>query len=183
MRRLLFMIMMMTATAAASAQIFWPMVVVDRKSIKEGVTKNARIAAQIEALKEAAKKLDTSLDFMRKVSSAVRNAATVKELAECNVRLTRDCASLLKEADALNPELATSVSRCAESILANNASILALSTQVLSTSFRMNDNARLKTLMLLDEEMRVQQRNLALCRHHVETGRDIRRMYDRLRGR
>ena len=177
MKRVILMTVMMMTLLSARAQ----MAVVDVGNIAQGTAANVKLASQIKELIEQGKKLDESLDFMRKVAAGIRNVAAVKELAERNVRLTRDCTSLLKEVDSLDPGLASSVSRTVESILSNNATILSLSTQVLSTNLKMNDNERLQTLTLLAEKMRVQQRNLALCRHHVETGRDIKRMYDRFR--
>lgn len=130
--------------------------VTDAPALRQNIKNFNELKNQVNLLKEQKSKLDESLDFMRKVNSAVSNSITVKNIYDRQSRLTSQCLDIIGK-HKLNTTTARALTGSIEQIMSNNRRLLSLSKEILSNGLKMNDSERLSALEKIDKDMREEE--------------------------
>ena len=124
---------------------------------------------------EQAKKLQTTLDYVQKVSATVRHAKMFKDLVERQNRLNSNCLNTLEQARAMKLENMAAVTSSIQNVVDNNAAIISLTTNILTSDLKMNDSERMEQLDGCLEELRRQESELAAIRQILAHSQTIKR--------
>lgn len=156
MKRTLIIFCCLVSVFTAKAQ--WA--VVDVTAEKNAIQQIGQLKKQYEALSEQKKKLDESLDFMRKVNGTLRNLRSIEYLLDRQKNLNSECSKIMKRSDILSIGGAKQMFSTAEMIYNNNARILNMIKTVLSDNLKMNDSERLQMLEKMKEELHEEERKI-----------------------
>ena len=142
----------MTLKAAAQAAITDPL------NTAQSTLTAGNTAATVKQVTESVNRLQTALDYVQKVSATVRRARMFTDLIDRQNRLNSNCLRTLEE-----------------DVVANNAAIISLTGDILSSDLKMNDSERMEQLDGCLQEVRRQEASLGTIRQIMSHTRTIRR--------
>ena len=107
---------------------------------------------QLGRLKEQASILTKTLNFVTKVSAAVRDVAYAKSLIQRQAYIVDRCSYIIERADKVDLYLIMNLERTVTDFLATNNALVTLVSSTLTSTFKMNDSERLNILMKIKME-------------------------------
>ncbi|OKZ38808.1 MAG: hypothetical protein BHV79_03440 [Bacteroides uniformis] len=138
-------------------------VVTDPGNTAQGIINAANTASTVKQTVEQVNRLQTALDYVQKVSATVRRARMFTDLIDRQNRLNSDMKEL--------PGITSAV----QDVVANNAAIISLTGDILSSDLKMNDSERMEQLDGCLQEVRRQEASLGTIRQIMSHTRTIRR--------
>lgn len=166
-----FFMGMLLYSATSRAQL----VVTDPGNTAQGYINAANTGNTVKQMVEQAEKLQTTLDYVQKVSATVRRAKMFKDLIERQNRLNSNCLNTLEQARAMKLENMAAVTSSIQNVVDNNAAIISLTTNILTSDLKMNDSERMEQLDGCLEELRRQESELAAIRQILAHSQTIKR--------
>ena len=116
---------------------------------------------------ESVNRLQTALDYVQKVSATVRRARMFTDLIDRQNRLNSNCLRTLEEAEKMDMKGLPGITSAVQDVVANNAAIISLTGDILSSDLKMNDSGRIKHLRKCLEKLREQEAGLFAIRQEV----------------
>lgn len=159
----------MTLKAAAQAAITDPL------NTAQSTLTAGNTAATVKQVTESVNRLQTALDYVQKVSATVRRARMFTDLIDRQNRLNSNCLRTLEEAEKMDMKELPSITSAVQDVVANNAAIISLTGDILSSDLKMNDSERMEQLDGCLQEVRRQEASLGTIRQIMSHMRTIRR--------
>lgn len=143
-------------------------------TVQSTLTAGNTAAAVMQAV-EQVNKLQTTLDYVQKVSATIRRAQMFEDLIGRQNRLNGNCLRTLEEAKALKLENMGAITSSIQGVVSNNAAIISLTADILASDLKMNDSQRMKHLKKCLAKVREQESELATIRQIVLHAQTIKR--------
>ena len=159
----------MTLKAAAQAAITDPL------NTAQSTLTAGNTAATVKQVTESVNRLQTALDYVQKVSATVRRARMFTDLIDRQNRLNSNCLRTLEEAEKMDMKELPGITSAVQDVVANNAAIISLTGDILSSDLKMNDSERVEQLDGCLQEVRRQEASLGTIRQIMSHTRTIRR--------
>ena len=115
------------------ANLAWP-----KGSKLSGFSTNT--ASTVKQTVEQVNRLQTALDYVQKVSATVRRARMFTDLIDRQNRLNSNCLRTLEEAEKMDMKGLPGITSAVQDVVANNAAIISLTGDILSSDLKMNDS-------------------------------------------
>lgn len=152
MKKLLFSLLFTCLTLFSYSQI-----PVTDAAANANMTINQAINAvtwgnQLTELLNQSKVLTTTLEYVQKVSSAVRDAAYAKDLMERQKYIVSACSRVINNHKGLSADKIKSLSQNLSSLLSANNSLISLVNSTLTSKFKMDDAGRMQLMKNVKEE-------------------------------
>ena len=144
----------MTLKAAAQAAITDPL------NTAQSTLTAGNTAATVKQVTESVNRLQTALDYVQKVSATVRRARMFTDLIDRQNRLNSNCLRTLEEAEKMDMKGLPGITSAVQDVVANNAAIISLTGDILSSDLKMNDSERMEQLDGCLQEVRRQEASL-----------------------
>ena len=159
----------MTLKAAAQAAITDPL------NTAQSTLTAGNTAASVKLVTESVNRRQTALDYVQKVSATVRRARMFTDLIDRQNRLNSNCLRTLEEAEKMDMKGLSGITSAVQDVVANNAAIISLTGDILSSDLKMNDSERMEQLDGCLQEVRRQEASLGTIRQIMSHTRTIRR--------
>ena len=166
----------MTLKAAAQAAITDPL------NTAQSTLTAGNTAATVKQVTESVNRLQTALDYVQKVSATVRRARMFTDLIDRQNRLNSNASGpvsythlTLEEAEKMDMKGLPGITSAVQDVVANNAAIISLTGDILSSDLKMNDSERMEQLDGCLQEVRRQEASLGTIRQIMSHTRTIRR--------
>ena len=127
----------------------------------QGIINAANTASTVKQTVEQVNRLQTALDYVQKVSATVRRARMFTDLIDRQNRLNSNCLRTLEEAEKMDMKGLPGITSAVQDVVANNAAIISLTGDILSSDLKMNDSERMEQLDGCLQEVRRQEASLA----------------------
>ena len=150
-------------------------VVTDPGNTAQGIINAANTASTVKQTVEQVNRLQTALDYVQKVSATVRRARMFTDLIDRQNRLNSNCLRTLEEAEKMDMKELPGITSAVQDVVANNAAIISLTGDILSSDLKMNDSERMEQLDGCLQEVRRQEASLGTIRQIMSHTRTIRR--------
>ena len=111
-----------------------------------GIINAANTASTVKQTVEQVNRLQTALDYVQKVSATVRRARMFTDLIDRQNRLNSNCLRTLEEAEKMDMKGLPGITSAVQDVVANNAAIISLTGDILSSDLKMNDSERMEQL-------------------------------------
>lgn len=152
MKKVLFSLLFISVTIFSHAQI-----PVTDAAANTNMTINQAINAvtwgnQLTELLNQSKVLTTTLEYVQKVSSAVRDAAYAKDLIERQKDIVSACDRVMNEHKGLSANKIKALSQNLSALLTANNSLISLVSSTLTSKFKMDDAGRMQLMKNVKEE-------------------------------
>lgn len=153
MKRFIFSLLVFISTLQLSyAQIPVTDGALNMNTIANQFANAATWGEQLIQLKNQAAILTTTLEYIKEVSSAIRDVSYGKSLIQRQYYIVDRCSSVIAHADKVDGSLASTLASNVTDFLSTNNSLITLINSTLTRSFKMNDSERLKALMDVKKE-------------------------------
>lgn len=150
-------------------------VVTDPLNTAQGIINAGNTASTVNQMVENVKKLQTTLDYVQKVSATVKRARMFKDLIDRQNRLNGYCLETLEDARSLKLGDMDRMASSIQGVITGNAAVIELTAGILSSDLKMNDAERIGQLDGCMEELERQEKELSTIRQIIGHIRETRR--------
>lgn len=152
MKKLLFSLLLLCLVFCVHAQIPVTDAAANTNMTINQVINAATWTNQLNELLSQSKVLTTTLSYVQKVSSAVRDVAYAKDIMERQKFIVTASEKLLKDHNGLSANKIKALSNNISSLLSTNNSLITLVSSTLTSKFKMDDSGRMQLMKNVKEE-------------------------------
>ena len=152
MKKIILSVLIGISPLATKAQ--WA--VTDAPALSQNVKNFKELQKQVGILNDQKKRLDESLDLLKKVNKTVSDLGAIQSIVNRQNDLVTRCMEIMKNPSLTSSTLST-LTNSFEIIMGNNTRLIKYARTIVSENVKMNDSERLNLLQSIEEKTREEE--------------------------